>query len=118
MMKTYRKKYVDVLQYRHRDGSVEILEIFFDHDHGYPVQESHMIGYKAGHTGNGKCWQVMISGKKRYVYFEKNHYFVDAIVEKKEQDPYLDMPVVDDGADLSLAKIGDYLVKDEQLDKP
>lgn len=84
-MQIYKKKYIDVLELKKKDGGTQIVKLFFsDPDKGmrsYTVDHSRCLGYRQSFTGSGKCYEVMIGNFRRYIYLEKDRYFVDAITE-------------------------------------
>ncbi len=82
-MKMPKKKYVDVVELVKQDGTVQLVKLFFD-DEEFIISSSRFLGFRQGETGSGKCYEVVINDQTRYVYLEKDKYFVDAMVDVTE----------------------------------
>lgn len=74
------KKYVDVLEIRHKDGTLEPKAILFD-GKAYKIDKvefNHQYASsRAG--GGGKYYAIYMNGRKRSLFLEKDKWFIETI---------------------------------------
>lgn len=72
------KKYVDVLEIRHKDGTIEPKAIIFD-GKSYRIDKfefNHQYASsRAG--GGGKYYKIYMNGRKRNLFLEKDKWFIE-----------------------------------------
>ena len=75
------KRYVPVVVRFDADGQLRPLEIEFDEAHKYPVDRVLDVCRAACQTvgGVGIRYTVRVRGHERYLWLEKNKWFVEAL---------------------------------------
>lgn len=75
------KRYVPVVVRFDAEGRLRPLEIEFDEEHKYPVDRVLDVCRAACQTvgGVGVRYTVRVQGKDRYLWLEKDRWFVEAI---------------------------------------
>jgi hypothetical protein len=71
------KKYVDVLELRKKDGTMEPVEIIWDDKHSYKIEKAEFLQFGISKAGGGKHWHVWIHGQQRDMYLEKDKWFIE-----------------------------------------
>lgn len=71
------KKYVDVLEIRRKDGSLEPKEILYDNKR-YKIDKFEFKQYGSSRTGSGgKHYTIWIKGHRREMFLEKDKWFIE-----------------------------------------
>ena len=75
------KRYVPVVVRFDAEGQLRPLEIEFDEEHRYAVERVLDVCRAACQTvgGVGVRYTVQVQGQERYLWLEKNRFFVEAI---------------------------------------
>ena len=75
------KRYVPVVVRFDAEGQLRPLEIEFDEEHRYAVERVLDVCRAACQTvgGVGVRYTVRVQGQERYLWLEKNRFFVEAI---------------------------------------
>lgn len=93
MIRTIYKKYVDVLELRRKDGTLEPVEILWDDKHTYKIDKSEYLQFGTSQAGGGgKHWHVWIHGQRRDMYLQKDKWFIETskqpeIEQQSQEDP-------------------------------
>lgn len=84
----FHKKYVDVLEIRRKDGTLEPKEIIFDNKR-YKIEWYEYKQYGASRTGSsGKHYTIWIAGHKHEMYMEKDKWFIETGFTAPEERTY------------------------------
>lgn len=75
------KRYVPVVARFDAEGKLRPLEIEFDEEHRYPVDRVLDVCRAACQSvgGVGVRYRVRVQGHERYLWLEKNRWFVEAL---------------------------------------
>lgn len=76
-----KKRYVPVVVRFDAEGKLRPLEIEFDEEHKYPVDRVLDVCRAACQTvgGVGVRYTVRVQGHERYLWLEKDRWFVEAL---------------------------------------
>lgn len=84
---TVYKKYVDVVELRKKDGTLEPLEIVWSNGQHYKIDKSEFKQYGESKAGSGgKHYIVWINGEKRNMYLEKDKWFIESYKTPKQNN--------------------------------
>jgi hypothetical protein len=93
MIRPVYKKYVDVLELRKKDGTLEPVEILWDDKHAYKIEKSEYLQFGTSRAGGGgKHWRVWIHSQQRDLYLQKDKWFIETykqpeIERQSTEDP-------------------------------
>lgn len=76
---SYFKKYVNVLEIRRKDGTLEPKEIIFDNKR-YKIEKFEFKQYGNSHAGSGgKHYTIWINGHVHEMFLEKDKWFIETM---------------------------------------
>lgn len=79
MCRDREKKYVTVDVRFSTEGRLRPLQIIFDEEHVYEIDQISDVCRRAADVGGvGDRYTCMIRGQERYLWFEKGRWFVEA----------------------------------------
>lgn len=74
------KKYITVIARMEKDERLTPVFIVWEHDTRYSIDKIYKISKKASAVGGcGICYECLISGQKRNLYFERTRWFIESI---------------------------------------
>lgn len=73
------KRYVGVITFIDREGSVRPLYIIWENNIRYAIDKVCKVSQRASIVGGcGLCFECMISGQRRNLFYERNRWFIES----------------------------------------
>ncbi len=78
MQKLY-KRYIDVIVRTNKNGEQTPKQVIWENGTGYSIDKIIDVERRASRVGGcGLCYTCVISGVVRYLYLEKNRWFIES----------------------------------------